>query len=269
MNSVQCTHIIALGRDLERFVDYKLSTKTFNKSDTNIISCLILFKEMSCSSESRNSSACSNKRNMSHEDQNISEYKKGDIIAFFRPDKKITHYGIYYGNEIIIHVSGESKSNSEVKLEKLMDVKHGDKSWVANDDEKWGNPANPSVIVQRAFQNEGPFQYNLIVNNCEHFATFCRYGEPHSKQTEILEKILPVKKFCQFKKKAMEKMQSSNKKAAAYEKKELSTFVTNQNEENFKYQAPYPDIDFSENEEDIETVYVATVNKIVSYLTND
>ncbi|KAH9505353.1 hypothetical protein Btru_058449 [Bulinus truncatus] len=155
-------------------------------------------KNMADSSEKKqkkNSSPLASLLNKSRGDQSSTEYKEGDIIAFYRKVQRITHYGIYMGGEVIIHVTGEEKIDAEVKMEALHLVKKGDKSWVANDDEKLGKPADPSDIVKRAFDKRGKFEYHLINNNCEHFATFCRYGKPYSSQTDLLQKILSWKMF--------------------------------------------------------------------------
>ncbi|CAF3174993.1 unnamed protein product, partial [Rotaria sp. Silwood2] len=43
-------------------------------------------------------------------------------------------------------------------------------------------PANE--IVQRARDSLGKVGYNVLTNNCEHFATGCRYGDRLSGQEE-------------------------------------------------------------------------------------
>ncbi|KAH9504461.1 hypothetical protein Btru_063699 [Bulinus truncatus] len=158
------------------------------------------YNNMSASSEKKQTKnwcplSLSSLKNKYHEDQASSEYKKGDIIAFYRKDQRITHYGIYIGNGVIIHVAGENKNDSEVRIEALDLVKNGDKSWVANNDEKLGKPADAAEIEERAIRKKGKFEYNVIFNNCKHFANFCRYGKEYSSQTDLWETILPWKKF--------------------------------------------------------------------------
>ncbi|TVQ55240.1 MAG: NC domain-containing protein [Spirulina sp. DLM2.Bin59] len=40
----------------------------------------------------------------------------------------------------------------------------------------------PDVVVDRAFSRLGENRYNLLFNNCEHFATWCKTGVSHSQQ---------------------------------------------------------------------------------------
>lgn len=48
------------------------------------------------------------------------------------------------------------------------------------------NPYPPEQVVQRAvnlFQRKTFGNYNVVFNNCEHFATFCKLGVGYSTQT--------------------------------------------------------------------------------------
>ncbi|KAH9505359.1 Phospholipase A and acyltransferase 3 [Bulinus truncatus] len=136
-----------------------------------------------------------------NDDQDISKYKAGDIIAFDRADKKITHYGIYNGRGVIYHVSdvnktGKFKGKATVVEEPLNVVKGEDGSWVANDkDKEWGTPNDVQEILKRARSAVGDYKYHLITNNCEHFVMMCRYGKKYSSQTAFYEKYLPWKTF--------------------------------------------------------------------------
>lgn len=42
----------------------------------------------------------------------------------------------------------------------------------------------PDVVVQRAVSRLGEHKYNLLFNNCEHFATWCSTGVNHSQQVK-------------------------------------------------------------------------------------
>ena len=55
--------------------------------------------------------------------------------------------------------------------------------------EKGLEPFNPDVIVRRArdrFNEELIENYHLLTDNCEHFATWCRYGTKFSCQVNLL-----------------------------------------------------------------------------------
>ncbi len=43
-------------------------------------------------------------------------------------------------------------------------------------------PLHPEMIVQSALSKVGDVGYNMLFNNCEHFATWCRYGISMSHQ---------------------------------------------------------------------------------------
>ena len=46
------------------------------------------------------------------------------------------------------------------------------------------------LIIERALSKIGEGNYNLLYNNCEHFANFCVFGKKESKQVDnIHEKI--------------------------------------------------------------------------------
>jgi hypothetical protein len=47
----------------------------------------------------------------------------------------------------------------------------------------------PDVVVQRAMSRLGERHYNLLFNNCEHFATWCKTGRSESQQ---VKDFLPV-----------------------------------------------------------------------------
>lgn len=42
----------------------------------------------------------------------------------------------------------------------------------------------PDVVVQRALSRLGEQEYNLLFNNCEHFATWCKTGVNYSQQVK-------------------------------------------------------------------------------------
>ena len=46
-------------------------------------------------------------------------------------------------------------------------------------------PDSVATIVKRALESIGRKGYNLIWKNCEHFATWCRYGKEISKQVNM------------------------------------------------------------------------------------
>ncbi|KAG8648113.1 hypothetical protein MANES_09G150701v8, partial [Manihot esculenta] len=63
-------------------------------------------------------------------------------------------------------------------------------------------PCNETVEIAYDLLENGFGQYDLAVNNCEHFATFCKKGDPRSTQVDtvvmvgnLLPNILPLQMF--------------------------------------------------------------------------
>ncbi|CAF3992512.1 unnamed protein product [Adineta steineri] len=129
----------------------------------------------------------------------------GDMIQFHRGGYE--HWGIYIGNDKIIqvtvfdfgnaflnalasihrtiHTVGKHTAYAKITEESFCEVL-GDngKARINNfKDNEWR--ILPAVIsVKRARDSLGKEGYNVLANNCEHFATWCRYGDRLSGQEE-------------------------------------------------------------------------------------
>lgn len=108
---------------------------------------------------------------------------RGDQIYVMRPLLGLSgvyeHHGIDCGDGTVIHYS---------KAEPLATVRRSSMAAFT-----MGNPvfvkSRPTgyiadVVVQRAESRLGEQAYNLISNNCEHFATWCKTGVTRSDQVE-------------------------------------------------------------------------------------
>jgi len=102
-------------------------------------------------------------------------FKKGDILrvkyALF------THYGIYTGNNSVIHYSG-LVGNGKIERISLVDFKDGrvaEKIKVASRFSK-------NETVRRATLRLGEDKYNVVTNNCEHFVQWVCTGKHKSNQ---------------------------------------------------------------------------------------
>ncbi|MQW93373.1 hypothetical protein GHJ48_13410 [Acinetobacter sp. dk771] len=94
------------------------------------------------------------------------------------------HHAIYTGDNQVIHYSGFSEtfnkgSIEQTTLEKFLGGR--DQFTVVN------YPSNTVIytneeIVERACRCLGEDDYNLLFNNCEHFACWCVTGEKRSEQ---------------------------------------------------------------------------------------
>jgi len=93
-----------------------------------------------------------------------------------------THHGIDIGRGRIIRYSGEPTSfwNAEVCITTRADFAEGSTINVLETPRHY----RARQIAKRARSRLGERRYCLISNNCEHFALWCRSGEPISEQVE-------------------------------------------------------------------------------------
>lgn len=121
--------------------------------------------------------------------------KKGDLI---RVQRKIGyfHFGIYIGHNKVIHFSADKDDsifdNTNIKIQKckLEDFLRGDTLEVnypySGFYKRW-------VVCRRAKKKLGDKYFNdraydLLENNCEHFANYCYYGVSVSDQSDAVNK---------------------------------------------------------------------------------
>lgn len=91
------------------------------------------------------------------------------------------HHGIYCGSGNVIHYSGK-KSNNPVVCQVSIEDFCESRQWFKVDHEMKNQPID---IVKRAIKRLGEPKYNLIFNNCEHFANWCVTGKHTSKQVAL------------------------------------------------------------------------------------
>ncbi|XP_073342666.1 phospholipase A and acyltransferase 3-like [Pagrus major] len=121
--------------------------------------------------------------------------KPGDLIEIFRG--LYEHWAVYIGDGLVVHIAPPSEvagagancvmsvaaQRAMVKKEKLRDVVGTDKWKVNKDlDEKY-EPHPTDTIVKEALELVGTEQpYDIMTQNCEHFAKELRYGKAESWQ---------------------------------------------------------------------------------------
>ena len=109
--------------------------------------------------------------------------KKGDIIFV---DKGLyKHYGIYAGNGMVIHYSDKNSNfGTDIKIREtsLDNFACGCETKVCHLDEAKYSLYSGEETVKRAYSRLGEKEYNLIFNNCEHFAVWCKTGISDSEQ---------------------------------------------------------------------------------------
>ena len=137
----------------------------------------------------------------------------GDIIYVKRTGYR--HFGIYAGNQMVVHYHKEKNPLlsdgiiAETTLAEFMSS--SDTVYVINSVQPSGPPLfdwiarklfgddvhlfTPQETVARARSKLGERGYNLLLNNCEHFALWCKTGIARSDQADYvlacLQLILP------------------------------------------------------------------------------
>ncbi|CAJ0602569.1 unnamed protein product, partial [Cylicocyclus nassatus] len=138
--------------------------------------------------------------------------QRGDLLEFRRvapirgaPRNIYDHWAVYIGqfeNEpLVIHLSGNGEDfatssgigsggllslsgssnilksgKAEVRCDPLFDVAGQSLVRINNGLDANHRPFPPTIVVDRALLQLGARNYNLFLNNCEHFVNWCRYG---------------------------------------------------------------------------------------------
>ncbi|KAK7095351.1 phospholipase A and acyltransferase 3-like [Littorina saxatilis] len=126
----------------------------------------------------------------------------GDLIQF--PRGIYSHWAVYIGEGEVAHlageeddgingkldsthlftVSGRSFQKACVKVDRFVEVAGRTKAVRNNSKDKKFTPLPPDCIVGNALTRLGQVGYNVLYQNCEHFASWCRYGEGKSDQAD-------------------------------------------------------------------------------------
>ena len=114
-------------------------------------------------------------------------FKLGDIIVVQR--FLFHHYGVYVSNGRVIHYTakkGDFGADAKVHETSLGKFANGAKceAFSSTENPKGAKPFSRQETVSRARSRIGEGRYNLLFNNCEHFALWCRYGTNKSVQVE-------------------------------------------------------------------------------------
>jgi hypothetical protein len=122
--------------------------------------------------------------------------QKGDHLFVHRsllgPTAQYTHHGVYIGNDLVIHYAGyangiRNRSNRKVERISLEAFAGGQVVQVFH--HRSGRLPHEQA-AERANHRLGEDRYNLVFNNCEHFANWCCLGEPSSPQViSALKKV--------------------------------------------------------------------------------
>jgi len=102
-------------------------------------------------------------------------FKKGDILRV--KYTLFTHYGIYAGNNSVIHYSG-LVGNGKIEKTSLVDFEDGRTA----EKIKVASKFSKNETVKRATLRLGEDKYNAVTNNCEHFVQWACNGKHKSNQ---------------------------------------------------------------------------------------
>jgi hypothetical protein len=105
---------------------------------------------------------------------------RGDQIYVMRPFAGLAgvyeHHGIDCGDGTVIHY--RKTDVATISRTSLAAFAQGNRIFV----KQFPVAFIPDIVVQRAESRIGEQQYNLIANNCEHFATWCKAGRSDCEQ---------------------------------------------------------------------------------------
>ena len=120
------------------------------------------------------------------EEEALEELNPGDHIYCYR-GTFFSHHGIYAGEGKVWEYDGKTMSDAEIKLSPLSVFSRGDKVNRLNYDADF----SAEEILQRAASRKFEAEYNVISNNCMHFAFWCRLAsEESAKATEEVFTLL-------------------------------------------------------------------------------
>lgn len=110
----------------------------------------------------------------------------GDHIKVQRWLGIYEHHGIEIEDEYVIHYTGEGESSEKTNAQ----IKKTTKYEFSNDSDikivqySYEESLPSEEVVRRAKSKLGEQHYNLLFNNCEAFAMWCKTGDKSSKQVD-------------------------------------------------------------------------------------
>lgn len=107
---------------------------------------------------------------------------------FAKKDEVYQHHGIDIGDGTVIHYRKPSEIIEQTSWNTFT---RGNKVYVRQYPE--GFYFLSDVVIKRAMSRLGENKYNLLFNNCEHFATWCKTGISESKQ--VIDFLPAIKKI--------------------------------------------------------------------------
>lgn len=126
------------------------------------------------------------------------QIRPGDVICVERWGNLYRHYGVYVGKGKVIHYAGRGGdwendvSVREVSMQEFL--RDADGYMICKFPSKSKNPRyhcyTKKETVERAYSRLGERKYDLLTNNCEHFAVWCRTNISESRQVDRAGNLL-------------------------------------------------------------------------------
>lgn len=123
---------------------------------------------------------------------NVMDLKAGDVVFVIRNKLHVRdlyrHYGVYVGDGRIVHFTGSKGHEINPHLAFIQETSL--ETFLAGDvggiDRRLSRAFSREEVVRRAKSRvgKGLGTYNLMLNNCEHFASWCATGIYRSNQVE-------------------------------------------------------------------------------------
>ena len=121
----------------------------------------------------------------------------GDVICVERWGSLYRHYGVYTGNDKVVHYAGKAGNwNKDVAVREvsMKEFLQDATAYIICEFPHESNLPNYHLYshketVKRAYSRLGERKYDLFTNNCEHFAVWCRTNISVSIQAEQAEKL--------------------------------------------------------------------------------
>ena len=112
---------------------------------------------------------------------------RGDHIYALRAG--YAHHGIDCGDGKVVAYTGglssSSGSSGGIEQTSFLVFSKGFPVYVRKYSDKVMREYPPDSVVQRALSRVGEKEYNVLSNNCEHFATWCKCGNHRCDQVKI------------------------------------------------------------------------------------
>nr|KAG5712129.1 hypothetical protein BaRGS_020855 [Batillaria attramentaria] len=100
------------------------------------------------------------------------------------------------GVQHVFSINGEYFTKAYVRVDRFLDVAGNCLAIRDNSKDAILTPLPPEEIKANAIKMLGEANYNLLHYNCEHFATWCRYGRASSDQANVvLDGVTAVRKI--------------------------------------------------------------------------